>query len=238
MKKKFAIALALTFFVSANVQAKKTEEVIELRPKKIYVENSIPNAFYDKNKYRLRGGDQLVIRIYGYPEINSPDNGTTPYILSPDGKFYMPLIGEIDALNRTVPDICQEIEMRYKKYLRDPKIDINVMKISKIHVSILGKVEKQGIYEFEKNPRLLEAIAAAWGFVDKSSKKNVFVIRAGEQEPCLKIDVRKLLRGESTGQNVVLNDGDCVYITSNHKISFAKDIQPIISSIYFLDRIE
>lgn len=241
MRKKFAIALALTFLVSANVQAKKTEEVIELQPEKIYTENSVTDDFYDENNralYRLRGGDQLVIRIYGYPEINSPDNGTTPYILSPDGKFYMPLIGEIDALNRTVSDICQEIETRYKKYLRDPKIDINVMKISKIRVSILGKVEKQGLYEFEKPPRLLEAIASAWGFVDKSSKKNVFVIRAGEQEPCLKIDIRKLLLGESTGQNVVLNEGDCVYITSNHKISFAKDIQPIISSIYFLDRIE
>lgn len=241
MRKKFVVALALTFLVSASVQAKESPEIVELTPKKISAENSVPEVFYnEKNKdlYQLRGGDELVIRVYGYPEISSPDNGTTPYVIRLDGKFYMPLIGEIDALNRTVPDICQEIETRYKKYLRNPKVDINVMKISKIHVCVLGQVEKQGFYEFERAPRLLEAISSAWGFVGKSSKKNVFVIRAGEQEPCLKIDLRKFLKGESTGHNIVLNEGDCVYITSNHKISFAKDIHPIISSMYFLNRIE
>ena len=235
MRKKFAVALALSFLVAANVQAKKElePEVVELKPTKIYTQNSVPQGLY-----RLRGGDELIIRIYGHTEIGSPDNGTTPYILRPDGKFYMPLIGEIDALNRTVPDICQEIETRYKKYLRDPKVDINVMKIGKFHVCILGQVEKQGFYEFERPPSLLEAIASAWGFVEKSSKKNVFVIRAGEEEPCLKLDLRKFLRGETTGHNIVLNEGDCIYITSNHKISFAKDIHPIISSLYFLNRIE
>ena len=233
MRKKFAVAFALSFLVAANVQAKEEPEIVELTPNKISAQNSVP-----QDLYRLRGGDELVIRVYGYPEISSPDNGTTPYVVRPDGKFYMPLIGEINALNRTVPDICGEIETRYKQYLRFPKVDINVIKISKIRVCILGQTVKQGLYEFEKAPSLLEAIASAWGFVEKSSKKNVFVIRAGEQEPCLKIDIRKLLRGESTGQNVLLNEGDCVYITSNHKISFAKDIHPIISGMYFLNRIE
>ena len=75
------------------------------------------------------------------------------------------------------------------------------MKIGKIHVCILWQMEKQGFYEFDRAPRLLEAIASAWGFVEKSSKKNVFVIRAGEAEPCLKLDLGKYLRGETTGHH-------------------------------------
>ena len=146
----------------------------------------------------------------------------------------MPLIGEVDALDRTVPDICQEIEMRYAKYLRSPKVDINVMEISKIRVYVLGCVERQGVYEFDKVPRLLEAIASAWGFVDKFAKKNVFVIRAGENVPCLKVDLRKFLKGETTGHNIVLKDGDFIYVGSNHKITYYKDIAPLISSAYHI----
>lgn len=234
MKRKFLIATALTFLVASNVQAR--EEVTELHPEKVYVEeqtDSLP--FYrEKNRelYRLRGGDELNIRIHGYPELSSPENGTTAYYLRPDGKFYMPLIGEIDALDRTVPDICQEIEMRYAKYLRSPKVDINIMSISKIRVYVLGKVERQGVYEFDKPPKLLEAIASAWGFVEKSGKKNVFVIRSGENEPCLKVDLRKFLKGETTGHNITLKDGDFVYIGSNHKATFYKDIAPFFSSAY------
>lgn len=235
MRKTFLIATALTFLLASNVQAKKAEEITELHPQKV---PSIMESEREENVYRLRGGEQLIIKFFGYDELNSPTNGTTPYILSPDGKFYMPLIGEVDALGRTVSDICEEIETRYKKYLRYPVVDINIMQVSKIRVCVLGQVERQGVYAFDKAPRLLEAIASAWGFVNKSSKKNVFVIRAGEDEPCLKIDLRKFLKGESTGHNIILNEGDCVYITSNNKVSFSKDIQPFFSSMYYLDRLE
>ena len=236
MKKKFLIVTALTFLIASNVQAKKEAEVIELQPEKVYESRQISSPFYSEENrgelYKLRGGDQLIIRVYGHPELSSPENGTTAYYLRPDGKFYMPLIGEVDALDRTVPDICQEIEARYARYLRDPIVDINVKQISKIRVYVLGQVERQGVYEFEKSPKLLEAIASAWGFVNKASRKNVFVIRAGEEVPCLKVDIRKLLKGETTGQNIALKNGDCVYITSNHKIAFYRDIAPIFSSAY------
>lgn len=242
MKKKFMLVMALMIFIASNAEAKKNEEIIELHPEKVAVaDQTVPAAFYDPKKrtlYRLRGGDQLNIRVHGYEELSSPDNGTSPYTIRPDGKFYLPLIGEIDALGRTVPDICQEIETRYAKYLRSPKVDINIMKIRKIQVCILGQVVKQGIYDFEREPTLIEAISAAWGFNEKSAKKKVFVIRAGEEEPCLKIDIRKFLKGQTTGHNILLNEGDCVYITSNHKIHFLKDIQPILSSIYYVNRIE
>ena len=242
MRKKVLIAAALALLIASNAQAKKDPEIVELQPQKISAEErTVPTAFYseqNRNLYRLRGGDQLHVRVHGYEELNSPDNGTSPYTIRPDGKFYMPLISEVDALGRTVPDICQEIETRYRKYLRNPIVDINIMKLAKIRVCVLGQVERQGLYEFESNPRLLEAISSAWGFVDKSSKKNIFVIRAGEEEPCLKIDLRKFLKGESTGHNIVLNEGDCVYITSNHKISFFRDIQPIFNSMYYVNKLD
>ena len=220
-------------------QAKEAGEIVELHPQG--VNSTIPSAFYNartKNLYRLHSGDQLSIRIFGYDELSSPSNGNSPYLVRPDGKFYLPLIGEVNALGRTVPDLCEEIESRYSKYLRSPKVDINIVKLGKIHVCVLGQVTKQGLYEFEYEPTLVDAISSASGFTDKASKKNIFVIRAGEQEPCMKIDLRKFLKGQTTGQNITLYEGDCVYITSNHKISFAKDIYPIINSIYYLKEIK
>ena len=239
MRKKFLLVAMSIILATSIAQAKKVEEVVELHPKPIT--STVPSAFYSeqtRNFYKLRSGDQLSIVIFGYDELSSPGNGTTPYVVRPDGKFYLPLIGEVDVRGRTVPDICDEIESRYSKYLRSPKVDINIIKLGKIHVCVLGQVARQGLYEFEYEPKLLDAISSAAGFTDKASKKNIFVIRAGEQEPCLKIDLRKFLKGELTGQNITLNEGDCVYITSNHKISFAKDIYPVISSIYYIDNMK
>ena len=235
MKKFLAVTSALIVLGTGNVYAKAVEEpVVEKYPERV-----VQEPFQEKQtQYLLRGGDELVVRVHGYPELSSPDHGdSTPYVIRPDGCFHMPIIGEVNALNRTVSDVCHEIEERYRKYLKNPVVDINVIKLGTIRVYVLGKVQKQGLYEFQKSHNLLDALSAAGGFTDKSSKKNVFVIRAGEEEPCLKLDLRKFLKGEVTGLNVTLNEGDCVYITSNHKISFSKDIHPIISGLYYLDHI-
>ena len=70
MKKKFLIAVALTFLIASNVQAKE-QEVIELHPEKVYVyEQTVSEPFYrEKNRelYKLRGGDKLNILVHGYP---------------------------------------------------------------------------------------------------------------------------------------------------------------------------
>lgn len=186
--------------------------------------------------YLMRGGDQLFITVYNHPDL-STQQGVNQYIVRPDGKLSMPLIGEIDVNNKSVAQVTHEISERLSEYLVNPQVTINVVELGTTRVYVLGEIQKQGAYELTKSHNLLDAVAAAGGFSEKTSKKNVFVIRRGEQEPFLKANLNDLLKKGDKSQNIALNEGDCVYLTSNGKISFARDIMPFISGVYMATEI-
>lgn len=92
------------------------------------------------------------------------------------------------------------------------------------------------MYELTKSHRVLDALGAAGGFTEKAAKKNVFLIRNGKEETMQKLNFNNYLQKGELSQNVVLQEGDCLYLTSNHKVTFARDIFPFISSWYYIKR--
>ena len=58
------------------------------------------------------------------------------------------------------------------------------------------------------------------------------MVRNGERDALLKVNVNKLLKSKHEGDNIVLNDGDCVYLTSNNKVDFGQDIYPFFRGAY------
>ena len=101
-------------------------------------------------------------------------------------------------------------------------VTINVVKEGTTRVYVLGEVKRQGLYELPKSHNLLDALGVASGFTEYSNKKNVFVVRNGERDALLKVNVAKLLKSKHEADNVTLNDGDCVFLTSNNN----RDICP------------
>ena len=189
--------------------------------------------------YIMCGGDQLQLTVYNHPDLSSPPTATNnPYVVRPDGKMSMPLIGEVDVTGKTVAQVTQEITDRLSEYIVNPLVTINITKLGTTRVYVLGEIKKQGLYELEKSHNLLDALAKAEGFTEKSGKKKVFVIRRGEQEPFLTVNINDLFRKGDTSKNIVLNEGDCVYLTSNGKITFQRDILPFISAVYMFSEVK
>lgn len=181
------------------------------------------------NEYKMRSGDQLQIVVYGHDDLSTrPGVSYTPYVVRPDGNLAVPLIGDVYCAGRSVPEVTLEISNRLAEYIIDPQVTINVTKLGTTRVYVLGEVYRQGSYELEKSHNLLDAVGAANGFNQKSAKNKVYVIRKGEQNVALKINMLDLLRNGDTSKNVELNEGDCVYISSNHKIG----LQAILSGVY------
>ena len=83
----------------------------------------------------------------------------------------------------------------------------------------------------------MDALSKAEGFTETSGKRKVYVIRRGEQEPFLKVNINALLTKGDTSKNITLHEGDCVYLTSNGKITFQKDIMPFLSAGYMVSEI-
>ena len=195
------------------------------------------NAADDNALYMLNGGDVLNIQVFDNPELSSPKEGgveINPYVVRPDGYFAMPLIGDINVNNKTTFDVTNEITAKLSEYLKNPIVTINIMREGSTRVYVLGEVKRQGLYELNKKHNLLDAIGAASGFTQFSAKKNVFVIRSGQQEPIMKVNVKELLKGKNNVSNIPLYEGDCVYLTSNGKVDFGVDIYPFFRGAYYV----
>ncbi len=184
------------------------------------------------NDYIMTPGDQLQIYVLGHPDLSSTHSSSdSAYTVRPDGKLNFPLVGEIDINGLTVYEFTQLLTKELSEYIINPKITVNVAKLGTTRVFVLGEVRRQGMHELTKSHRVLDALGAAGGFTQKSAKKDIYLVRntGRDGENVQKLNINRYLRNGDVSQNLVLQDGDCLYLTSNHKLS-------IMSILSFVSR--
>ncbi len=195
-------------------------------------------------EYIMTPGDQLQIYVLGHPDISSTRANTdSAYTVRPDGKLNFPLVGEIDVNGLTVYEFTKLLTKELSEYIINPSITVNVAKLGTTRVFVMGEVSRQGMYELTKSHRVLDALGAAGGFTQKAAKKDIYLVRnAGTpEENVQKINILNYMKKGDITQNLVLQEGDCLYLTSNHKISL-QDIGLFVSraasSWYNIDRVK
>lgn len=189
-------------------------------------------------EYKMRSGDQLQIVVYGHDDLSTKLGvNYTPYVVRPDGNLAMPLIGDVNCQGKTVPQVAREITERLAEYIIDPQVTINVTKLGTTRIYVLGEVRQQGLYELEKSHTLLDAVARAGGFTQKSTKRRVFVVRPGQDDFVTKVNMLALFK-KGDKVNVELQEGDCVYISSNHKIGLSSILSAVYSITNSADNID
>lgn len=179
--------------------------------------------------YILTHGDTLHIAVPGYTDAG--------YLVRPDGKLSLPLLGELSVEGKTISEFTNELTALLSEYLRDPRVTINITGLGGTRVFVLGEVRNPGMFTLSRSHRLLDAVGAAGGFTQYAAKKNVFLIREGREDKLEKLNFNNFLREGDQSQNVELHEGDCLYFTSNNKVDFTKDIMPWLTGYYYVDRI-
>lgn len=180
--------------------------------------------------YIMTPGDHLQIYVLNHPDISSTRaNSDSSYLVRPDGKVEFPLIGTVDTTGKTVEQFTGELTARLSEYIVEPNITVNVSRLGTTRVFVLGEVRNPGLHELTKGHRVLDALGAAGSFTEKAAKKNIYLIRDGKEETMQKIKLNDFLYKGDTSQNLVLKEGDCLYLTGNHKMNFLKDIIPLIT---------
>ncbi len=175
-------------------------------------------------EYIMTPGDQLQIYVLGHPDISSTRaNSDSSYTVRPDGKLNFPLVGEIDINGLTVYEFTNLLTKELSEYIINPKITVNVAKLGTTRVFVMGEVRNQGMYELSKSHRVMDALGAAGGFTQKAAKKDIYLVRNGarEEDRVQKLNILNYMKKGDMSQNLVLQEGDCLFLTSNHKISLA-----------------
>lgn len=198
-----------------------------------------PHANVHADDYQMSPGDKLNIVVLGHDDLSTSPTNTTnsTYIVRPDGKVSFPLIGEIDSKGMTVDTFTQTLQVRLAEYLVNPEVTVNIAELGTTRVYVFGEVNKPGLYELTKSHAVLDAVGIANGFTKDAAKKKVFLVRRNNPDEPIQLNLNDILKKGDLSQNHVLEEGDLLYLTSNGRIDFSRDVMPFISGAYMVDRI-
>lgn len=117
----------------------------------------------------LRKGDVVRLWIWREEDMSGdfpvPDNGIVVF----------PKIGPIKVTDRATEDLKQAVVTEYQKYLRNTSIELTFL----FQVTVLGAVNKPGVYPLDKAMSIANALALAEGTRPEGKSNEVQLIRDG-----------------------------------------------------------
>jgi polysaccharide export outer membrane protein len=179
-----------------------------------------PHECQSEGGYVIGPGDTLMIRVWG------DDDLTRDVVVSPEGSFRFPLIGEVEAAGRSVEDLRRVITERLADgYLVDPQVEIVIRAYRSRNVFVLGEVVRPGTYPLDTQTSVIEIISTAGGLAEGAGDvAQIIRGRKGwskdkpltpDQEAVgqvIQVDLRGLLTGKGDSEDVEIHDGDTIFV--------------------------
>jgi len=172
--------------------------------------DSVYRSFY--NSYRLGPGDVVAIYIDKHP-----DDSVQRVAVSPVGRIYFPLMGDVNVVGKTVPQLQDYLTNGVAEFIKEPRVTLALLEAQSAKVGVLGDVKNPGVMVMTRPLRVLDAISLAGGISDTGSS-NVSILRQFEdgRVQVLKADVKKILQGKaSPEENAFLRPGDTLVVHGN-----------------------
>ena len=198
--------------------------------------------------YKLAKYDVLNIIVDGVgrvdliPQGNSASNmvpATPPKgtIIGPDGYMSLPYIGSVKLAGLTIPEATTLLTERLGQYFKEPTVSVLVESFGPRKISVMGEVKNSGVYPLGSDSmNILAALSSAGGITKKGRPKHIAVIRMVDGKIYMKeVNFDLFVKKQDASQNVLLQDGDMVYVPESNKIDFFSEIMPLVNS-YMLFR--
>jgi polysaccharide export outer membrane protein len=154
----------------------------------------------------LSGGDLLAISVAGAPEYHYEVR------ISPAGAASLPMLGNVTLAGLSITQAENIIAKRLqeKGFFNDPQVSVFVKEYASAGISVLGEVQKPGIYPLMGSRTLLDAISAAGGTTPKAGKSVTITHRDELDSP------KTILLSHDNGEtmtNVSVQPGDTIVVS-------------------------
>ena len=160
--------------------------------------------------YRLAPKDTVHIKVF-----QEDDLETTARIGS-DGNIFFPLLGKAHITGETVQEATATMEKLLNYYLVNPQVSVEIVAYAKQHFTILGQVNRPGIYDMpdEGTLNVLEAIATAGGYTKVADPHHITIKRIvnGQETVLPNVDGIKLLDPKGTLVIPAILPGDTISV--------------------------
>jgi polysaccharide export outer membrane protein len=156
--------------------------------------------------YVIQPGDTLQIRVFNQPDMSARAR------VRDDGKVSIPFLNDVVAAGFTPNALAQQLQTRLKEFINAPVVTVSLEEARPFAVSVLGEVNKPGVYTVQPDSGVLQALAAAAGLTQYASRDRIFVIREQPQRARIRFEFEQLARGEGKAATFRLRLGDTVVV--------------------------
>jgi len=133
----------------------------------------------------------------------------------PDGTSSLPLLGSVQLTGLTIGQASRWLISLYGKQLNRPQLFLTLITPRPVKVSIIGEVEKPGLYPLAPFSTPVSAIQQAGGVTVNSDIRKVILRRQAGMDGIQRqatLDISQVLLNGNQLQNPVLFDGDTLII--------------------------
>jgi polysaccharide biosynthesis/export protein len=165
-----------------------------------------PPAPATNTGYVIQPGDLLQIRVFNQPDMSARAK------VRDDGKVSIPFLNDVVAAGFTPNALAQQLQQRLKEFINAPVVTVSLEEARPFSVSVLGEVNKPGVYAVPVGAGVLQALAAAGGFTQYASRDRIFVVRETPQRARIKFEFQELTQSTGKAAAFRLRAGDTVVV--------------------------
>lgn len=203
---------SIAFSLKENNKDDKLFLKVDTDLKRVGIEEifNMATVNFEDSNYRLDPdftlgvGDVLTIDFWGKIE------ATHKLTIDSYGNILIPMVGRVSVLGCTLKEATSIVERAVEQKYSNVKFDLSLSDVRDIRVSVLGNVNKPGVYALSPFSRITEAFISAGGPTAQGTITDIRLIRNKVIVSSLNI-YDYLYKGDEA-KNLRLKHGDLIYV--------------------------
>ncbi len=183
-------------------------------------------------RYVVQPPDELELRCAQVPEVNMQRQRVRP-----DGRISFEVLGDFEVAGKTPEEISVDVGKRIKELYTLPgehAVDVRVAVFASHVYYVVGQVGRPGPRNYTGRDSTLTAISEAQP-TPLAWQKRILVIRPAAQEGAqpfiFEVNYKKMVIDGDTTKDVLLQDGDIVYVPPTVLAAIAMVLEEFISPV-------
>lgn len=224
---KYLVGLKVILVTLACFQGTAlSQSALPALPTESQLTSPITNVELDS--YILGAGDLVRLEVFQLPDHNGD------YRILSDGSINLPLLGRLDIAGMTLSQTAAAISQTYSRILHRPAISLDLVESRPLDVVIVGEVNRPGPYQIPSEDNVnqitvTQIIELAGGITNTADIQNVTVRRpkanSNSEFEDISLDLWSLIRSGNGKEDLLLQDGDSIYIPKVEAINPAETVE-------------
>jgi len=165
-------------------------------------------------RYTLEPPDVIEISVVGEKDL------TVQSTIQPDGYASVPFGGQLYLAGLTVEEAQQLIGEKLSAVMRKPEVVVQIAQFNSHRVFLVGELTAPGAVPYYGNLSVVQAVSTAGGVTTRAAKNRARLVRySADEKQLFKIKYKNIVRGKSDRSNLLMRDGDILYVPPTRMVA-------------------